>query len=221
MSTVQEFDPSVNVMPSILWQYENAPKFVALIAAQQSWINENQGKFWQDWFRDVFDVDTANSFGLSVWARILEVPLFVETQPTTGNNSFGFGVNRKNFGNGNFGRNRDGQIGLTIEQQRIVIKLRMAQLITRPTAYYINEVLDAVINTPNRHVYAYDTLDMKFITYVFDYQPDSQLQFLLRNYDLLPRPSGVGTDWIVASRDAWGFGPNRLNFNNGTFIGSE
>lgn len=214
---IQPFDQSVNVLPSILWQYENADKFVRLIQSQQAWIDENQNKFWTDWFRDVFDVDTANSFGLSVWARILGINLAVPTTPTVGNTSWGFGANRRNFGRGNFGRDRDGQINLSPDQQRLVIKLRLAQIIVRPTAYYINEMLEAILNTPTRKVYAYDTLDMEYIVYVFDFAPDSQLRFILENYDLLPRPSGVGVQWIVASRPAWGFGPNRLNFNNGTF----
>ena len=214
---IQPFDPSVNVLPSILWQYENADKFVRLIQSQQAWIDENQNKFWSDWFRDVFDVDTANSFGLSVWARILGVNLSVPTTPTSGNNSWGFGANRRNFGRGNFGRDRSGQINLSLDQQRLVIKLRLAQIIVRPTAYYINEMLESIVNTPGRSVYAYDNLDMEYIVYVFDFAPDSQLRFILENYDLLPRPSGVGVEWIVTSRQAWGFGPNRLNFNNGNF----
>lgn len=214
---VQPFSQSVNVLPSILWQYENADKLVRLIQSQQAWIDENQNKFWSDWFRDVFDVDTANSFGLSVWARILGINLAVTTTPTVGNTSWGFGANRRNFGNGNFGRDRDGQISLSLDQQRLVIKLRLAQIIVRPTAYYINEMLEAVLNTDDRKVYAYDTLDMEYVVYVFDFAPDSQLRFILENYDLLPRPSGVGVQWIVASRPAWGLGPNRLNFNNGTF----
>lgn len=214
---VQPFDQSVNVLPSILWQYENADKFARLIQSQQAWIDENQNRFWTDWLRDVFDVDTANSFGLSVWARILGINLSVATEPTVGNISWGFGANRRNFGRGNFGRDRDGQISLSLEQQRLVIKLRLAQIIVRPTAYYINEMLEAVLNTDDRKVYAYDTLDMEYVAYVFDFAPDSQLRFILENYDLLPRPSGVGVRWIVASRPAWGFGPNRLNFNNGTF----
>lgn len=214
---IQALEQNVNVMPSILWQYENADKFVRLIQSQQAWIDENQNNFWTDWFRDVFDVDTANSFGLSVWARILGINLAVSTKPTVGNTSFGFGSKRKNFGHGNFGRDRDGQINLSLDQQRLVIKLRLAQIIVRPTAYYINEMLESNLNTPERSVYAYDTLDMEDIVYVFDFAPDSQLRFILENYDLLPRPSTLGARWIVASTPAWGFGPNRLNFNNGNF----
>jgi hypothetical protein len=214
--TIQPFEQNANVLPSILWAYENAPKFVAMIQAQQAWIEENQNKFWTDWYRDVFDVDTANTFGLSVWARILEVSLSVETQPVSTNASWGFGASRQNFNHGNFGRDRSGQIVLTLAQQRLVIRLRLAQIITRPTAYYINEMLDAIFNTPGRTIYAYDTLDMGFITYVFSFTPDAQTKFILENYDLLPRPSTLGAKWI-AHRPAWGFGPNRLNFNNGTF----
>jgi len=218
--TIQPFDPDVTVMPSILWQYEGAEKYVALIQSQQDWIDENHNQFWDDWRRDVFDPETANDFGLSVWGRILNVNLSVDAPATTGNSRWGFGANRQNFNNGGFGRNTDGQISLSLEQKRVVIKLRVAQLITRPTAYYINEILDAVLNTDTQAVYAYDTLDMEYVVYVFDNEPSSQLRFILENYDLLPRPSGVGVRWQVRTRDAWGFGPYRKNFNNGTFIES-
>lgn len=214
---VQPFDPSVNVLPSILWQYENADKFVQLIQSQQAWIEANQNRFWNDWFADVFNVDTANTFGLSVWARILGINLYVADPPTTGNSSWGFGAFRKNFNNGTFGRNQEENIVLSLEQQRLVIKLRLAQIVVRPTAFYINQMLESIFNTDDLKVYAYDTLEMEYVSYIFYAEPSSQIRFILENYDLLPRPSGVGVQWIVQTRPAWGFGPYRLNFNNGTF----
>lgn len=218
--TIQTFDPDIDVTPSILWQYENASKFVALILSQQAWIEENQNKFWTDWFRDVFDVDTANDFGLSVWSRILNINLYVDAPPTTGNGRWGFGQYRSNFNRAGFGRNSQGVIGLTLEQKRIIIKLRMVQIITRPTAYYINEQLDRVFNTDTKKLYAYDVLDMSDIVYVFNYPPESSIEFILRNFDILPRPSTLGVRWIYSYTQAWGFGQYRLNFNNGNFSGA-
>ncbi|NIT55538.1 MAG: DUF2612 domain-containing protein, partial [Aliifodinibius sp.] len=52
---------------------------------------------------DVFNLDTANDFGLSVWSVILNTPLTVENnEPEPDNSNWGFGNNRKNFNNGNF-----------------------------------------------------------------------------------------------------------------------
>ena len=62
---------NVNLMRTILWQYENAPKLKALVQSEQDWANENVTEFWKDWYRDVFNLKTANDFGLNVWSRIL------------------------------------------------------------------------------------------------------------------------------------------------------
>ncbi len=64
----ENLDLNVNLLKSILWQYENADKLKALVIGQQEWINENHTEFWKSWIRDVFNLKTANAFGLAVWA---------------------------------------------------------------------------------------------------------------------------------------------------------
>ena len=61
---------NVNLMRTVLWQYENAPRFKSLVQSEQDWANENVAEFWNNWFRDVFNLKPANEFGLSVWSRI-------------------------------------------------------------------------------------------------------------------------------------------------------
>lgn len=216
MSTVQEFDASVNLLAAVLWQYEDSEKLKALAYAKQAWTTENQTNFWLGWYRDVFNVDTANAFGLSIWGRILNVRLGVEVAPQDKVN-FGFGSFNKNFNApSNFGVTSDQTQSLTIEQQRLVIKLRYFQLTSRGTVPEINRFLNQLFGNQGG-AFVIDPHDMSFAIYQFSFNPDSQLRFILDEFDLLPRPAGVGVRWQVQMRPVFGFGQYNLNFNNGTF----
>lgn len=217
--TVQEFDTSTNILRAILWQYEDAQKLIALARAKQSFLDKSQAEFWSNWYRDVFNVDTANDFGLSVWSRILELPLGYETPAQADKVAFGFGPNRKNFQpDSNFGNRNGGFQELTIEQKRLAIKLRYVQLTHRPSVPIINEALDRIfVDELGIKAYVYDNYGMDFAAYVFSTQPSQGLRALLENFDLLPRPSTLGVAWIVGRKESFGVGPNRLNFNNGNF----
>jgi len=216
MSKVQPFDPSVNLLTAILWQYENAEKLKYIVKAKQEWTNRNQKDFWLNWYRDVFNVDTANSFGMSVWARILNVPLKVDIAPQLSKVAFGFGQNNANMQNGNFGVDRDQSQSLTIEQQRMVIKFRYFQLTSTCTVTEVNKFLYEMFRSEGI-AYVHDSLDMSFALYTFGFALNSQFQFILDEFDLLPRPAGVGVKWQVITDPSLGFGEYNLNINNGNF----
>jgi len=215
----QDFDFSANILRAILWQYESADKLVSLAKSQQAYLDEAQSEFWTNWYRDVFNIDTANDFGLSVWARILDIPLGFETDPDTTKIAFGFSTERRNFQtDSNFGNRSGGFVALTTEQKRMALKLRYMQLTHRPSVPIVNEALSKIFNDgQGTSVFVYDNYDMQFAAYVFNQQPSNQVRILLEKFDLLPRPSTVGVRWVVERRQAWGVGPNRLNFNNGNF----
>lgn len=211
---IQAFDFSVDLMRAILWQYTDAARLIALLQAKQDWYDENQTAFWQNWYDDVFNLQTANDFGLSVWAIILGLPLAVAPDDSAGQDIFGFAADDFNFNHGNFAS--DGaQIILTTEQKRLVLRLRYYQLTTRHSVTQANAIMAAVFGPGE--VYVVDSLLMK-IRYVFAAAPSPQVQFILTNYDLLPRPAGVKADYIVQGEaDGFGFGAFHENFNNGNF----
>jgi len=215
MSTVQQFDFNVDLLKALLWEHDNAEGLKVIAQRKQEWYDLNQREFWESWQRDVFDIDTATAFGLVVWARILNVQLGVEVEDTRAIPAFGFGTNHLNFNNGNFGRFAGVQ-ALTVEQQRLVIKLRYFQLVSNGTVPEINEFLSILFENEGK-VFVVDSLDMTFATYFFTFVPNSQLRFILEKFDLLPRPAGVGVRWQIQIRPSWGFGVNHLNFNNGNF----
>lgn len=210
---------NVNLMRTVLWQYENAPKLKSLIQSEQDWANENVTEFWENWFRDVFNLKTANDFGLIVWSRILDVPLIINRPRRTGGSVFGFGRNHKNFSNGNFGRGRTRDIEVTTEQARKILLLRWFQLTSRPTISNTNEALEIVFGAGA--AYAQDSLDMSNQFFMFTEKPDYQTIDMLKNTDLLPRPATIGSTVIIKPRAGFGFGRNHLNFGNGNFSRKE
>ena len=210
----RELDLNVNLLRSILWQYENADKLKALVIGQQQWINENHTKFWNDWIRDVFNLKTANAFGLSVWARILNVSLTIEREQNI-YDVFGFGVEHENFNNGGFGIAAGAVDNVSVERARKMLLARYFTLGYAPTVPNINMILEVLFG--DGAVYVVDSLDMQYSTYTFNGEPDYRTRELLKNVDFLPRPAAVGVDFTILPDDAFGFGEHHLNFENGGF----
>jgi hypothetical protein len=212
MTQVQQFDFSVDLLRAILWQYEDAAGLQSLLASKAQWYSENQTEFWESWRRDVFDLTTANDFGCAVWGVILGVPLSLGQPGTGAREVFGFGEFNTNFENGNFGRDRAGVAGLTTEQKRLVLRLRYFQLVSDGSVPHTNFVLQSVFGQG----YVLDGGDMT-ATYVFETALPSQVIAVLEQFDLLPRPAGVGINILINPDNVFGFDPIYLNFENGQF----
>lgn len=214
---IQTFDFAINLLRALLWKHNRAERLEALVRSKQAWYEANQSGFWQAWLRDVFDLRTANAFGLQVWARILGVRLSVPVDPSDPDKpTWGFGPFFRNFGRGNFGRLGDGTQHLTLEEQRMLLRLRYLTLISRATIPDMNRAVTTVFGDRGR-VYALDPLNMGPVVYVFTFDPGRRLLDLLLEYDALPRPSAVGVSVTVLTRPRFGFGPYNRNFNRGTF----
>jgi len=356
MSTsIEDFDFSVDILSALLWRNNQSANLQSILQQKQDWYAANHEQFWTDWCTNVFNLETANEFGLSVWAQILGIPLSLIVAPNTGP-QFGFdfpelltdrvdakaswvatgaatittgqadpngatqavavtmtgsaakhvamtpiaaGIpagsvalsfkaklisgtqgtlasdvggttlgnwptlstsawttvtltgttstahtafnilssttsacevaifnpqlkannvvsnGRMNFNQGNFGTSQAG-VGLTIDQKRILLQLQYYKLISRCTVPEINARIKAILGQYGS-VYVLDGNNMEFVTYVFGFTPNSALQFVLENFDVLPRPAAVGVKYIVSTRPAFGFGSFNQNFNNGTF----
>jgi len=216
MSRIEDFESTVDLMQVLLWQYNDAVRLQKIIELKQLWYDKYHTDFWINWERDVFDLRTANDFGLSVWAIILDVPLSFEVPASSETKvAWGFGSRRKNFNNGNFKRSEAGAVILTTEQRRIVLRLRYFQLTTSGNVLEINKFLLSLFGEDYGLVYVRDNLDMS-CTYIFSFNPPSQLQLVLDQFDILPRPTAVSFDYIVDLDLPFGF-ENRANYNNGNF----
>lgn len=214
MSKIQQFDHSVDLLRSILWQYNDAANLQALLQSKQDWYDENHVQFWEDWITDVFDLRTANSFGLSVWSVILNLPLFGETQISPSDYpAFGF-ESSLNFDNGNFATDSIGLLGLPDEQKRIILRLRYFQLTTRCAIPEINEFLNGLFGA--NEIYVLDGLNMT-MTYVFAGPLAQSFFTIFQILDVLPRPAGVEVNFVNSDILFFGFDEFNLNFDNGSF----
>lgn len=209
---IQLFNFSVDLIKASLWQYDQATNLQGLLNQKAEWYNENQTDFWQNWIRDVFFLDTANDFGLTVWGIILGQPLYVNI-PNENRPTWGFEEFHRNFERGNFSPGSSQR--LRTETARILLKLRYVQLISSGTIPESNRRLAWVFKDYGP-VWVNDLYDMtQFVTFGFPIPSD--LLFIFNNFDVLPRPAGVGSDYRVVVGEAWGFDADHENFDHGNF----
>lgn len=214
MNTVQNINFDVNLWRSILWQHEGAPKALALCEHDQFFADAHVKQFWNDFITDIYNLKTANTFGLYIWARILGSSISISMGSPKDN--WGFGSNDKNYENAGFGYSSSGSV-LTIESTRILLLMRWFQLTTAPTVPNINYMLKEVFGAGQAYVVdLYETQPMT-MKYFFQEQLPTDLEDVFTNEDVLPRPSGVLCTFDVVPRDAFGYGSSHLNFNNGSF----
>lgn len=212
---IQQFDFSVDLLRALLWQYNEAGKLQSLLEEKQAWYTENQTNFWTDWYNNVFNLQTANDFGLEVWSIILGQPLFINVA-IDGRVSWGFGAYHENFDRSNFAPGASGTFRLPTETARILLKLRYFQLISSGTVPETNRALKWIFGENYGVAWLNDDHDMtQFYTFTFALPAD--LIFIFNNFDVLPRPAGVGSSYRVIVVDAFGFDAFHENFDQGNF----
>lgn len=217
MSAEQAFDYSVDLLRCIPWQYDSADQLISYIQSKQDWYDENHSQFWTGWFNNVFNLKTANDFGLAVWSIILDMPLYEPVSASdSGYPAFGFEFGM-NFDNGNFATQDTSANNLTTEQKRILLRLRYYQLITDATIPSCNAIINDVFG--EGVAYCLDGYDMT-IRYVFTSSIDALLISTLVDMDLLPRAAGVKVITYDASLKTFGFADYGYNFDNGNFVGA-
>jgi len=187
---IQEFDFSIDLLRVILWQYDKAEKIQGLLQNKQDAMNLNQTDFWDDWVADVFNINTLNDFGVTVWAIILDLPLLINVPIIDPDKiGFGFGGFRKNFTNGNFNINPSGASLLTLEQRRITLKMRYQYLSSRPTVPQQNIILNNAFGNLGLS-YVADNRDMT-MEYIFEFPIEPWIEFIFENFNVFPTPAGV------------------------------
>lgn len=221
---MSDYECSINILSALDWQRSNADKFKQFIQDKQDWYKTNFCDEYNNFFDDVFNLDTANDFGLSVRSIILDEKLFGEIEPArVGYPAFGFGSGKKNFGNGNFSPGAGSSYSFSTEEKRTLLKLKAYILhMSGPvsgSSTSINQSLYRIFG--GKVMTCIDNRDMTFTYLLYDTSV-SGFAIELYNRDLLPRPAGIDIELVLkAGVKAWGFGSNRANFNNGNFYNGK
>lgn len=184
-------DYAVDLLQALLWQYDNAPRLQKLLSLKQEWYNQNHTQFWDDWFTNVYNINTANDFGLTVWGKLLRVDrtYIVDGEPYS----------------------------LDTEQYRLLLKGRLLYLSMNGSVPEVNNYLHLLFGDRGP-AYIIDNQDMT-IRYVLEFIPTASERVVLLNTNVLPRPAGVGyTINAIPRKNVFGFRGSGLRpFNQGVF----
>lgn len=187
-----EIDTNCNLSKVKLWQYNEATKLNALIDNMQNFAEENVNQFWQDYSRDIFNIRTANAFGLKLWGIVL-------------------GIERPRYQSG----------GQTIifndEQYRRVLIGRLMLMNSNGSIKDINAYLNYMF--PEKPVFAVDYHNMT-INIVFYYTPTAEEQAVINLDGFLPIPAGVKSNVVIVPPDeVLGlYGQEMQTLDNSTFL---
>jgi hypothetical protein len=109
----------------VLWQYEDALKFRALLEADAMLYNKSINKFIADYPKNYISIATANEMGLENWGRILGYDVFRYNETSlTPFDAFGFNQDADHtFDNSAFASS-GGAIFISAEERRIALQLR-------------------------------------------------------------------------------------------------
>ena len=209
---------SLNTLDGLMWQDNQSENMIALMEAYNERIKTVHTEFWDDWYNNVYNLKTANDFGLKVWSVILDLPLFGTNTPSPKDyKAFGFSPVGYNFGHSNFATDSNSQYGLTTEQKRTLLRLRYYQLVARGNSWETNRFLREVFGSGIIHVIS--NQDMT-IDVVQTGSIDTEVLRAIKELDLIPRPATVQTRFVKGIIKAWGFASHSRNFFDGNFIGA-
>lgn len=188
----------IDLQKCILWQYDKASKLKALIIQKENWYSKWVTDFIKNFFWNIFNIDTANDFGLTIWGKLL-------------------GVDRQVVFIGGTTHY------LTTEQYRFILKGQMLKLNMKNVSVpEINKYLRVIFNLEdNSEASVRDNHDMT-MTYMITKDMgiiQEEITQLLNYYDFLPRPAGVGI-YVVLSYNGY-FGFEGAGANRGGFADDE
>jgi hypothetical protein len=136
----KELNYELDLLQNITWQYDLAVNLVGLSQAKQDWYDKEWKGFWAGWESSVFNLRTANLFGIVVWALILDVPVsLVYGSVVTDARPFGF-ANRSNFDTANF-YGSSAASALQLEEARKLLRIRYYAQTMNTTVSNINYML--------------------------------------------------------------------------------
>jgi hypothetical protein len=146
-----------DILQALKWMQNNAPAIQSLLNKKSAWYQQYQTNFWQQWTENVFDIRSANPFGLMIWCIILGVPSEIFGLFPL-DNSWAYGPLRQNFvysglhpvanpnlvGGNFYGGGNTTVVNLV--EVRQALQLRYAALVSNGRIEYINRMLKNIFS---------------------------------------------------------------------------
>ncbi len=216
--------PSFDVWSTVISQYANSPILTQLIENIFDYLDQTAN--FDAFFDYIWNVDTAQGYGLDVWGRIVGVNRVLQVQVT---NWFGFEEalpSSYTFGQGSFysGSTLTDNFVLSDQAYRQLIFAKAAANITNGSIPAINRILMTLFpNRGNAYVtegshtgewfgfaesvnaqgfnqasfYAGTTIATMTMTYTFEFQLSPVELAIVQNSGVLPKPTGVAASVVI------------------------
>lgn len=202
----------IGIDQTIISQYAQSDSVVTLIRGLNSVIDPQQDL--QDFYKLVFDVETAEGFGLDWWGKIVNVQRGIPI--SAGGDVFGFDGSLLNpWDQGNFASFDDTLYYIATDAVfRRMILLKAARNISGSSIPAINTMIGEFFKDQGT-CYVVNTGVMS-MRYVFNFALFPWQESLFNNTDLFPRPAGVFIDYIENIFQNFGFDGSGLDPYNQT-----
>jgi hypothetical protein len=175
---------------TVISQYANSPILIQLLINLEECISPKQN--FDAFFDNIWNIDTAQGYGLDVWGRIVGV---VRTLHVATGDFFGFkgpgGVSGEPFNQAPFynGDSLTSNFNLTDDAFRQLIFAKALANISDGSIKSINAILRSLF--PGRgNCYVADGLDMT-LTYTFEFVLSPVEQAIVGQSGVLPKSTGV------------------------------
>lgn len=211
----------IQVERTIISQYANSPTLGALIANMNEYIDPRVNM--QAFYDFVWNVDTAQGFGLDIWGKIVGVSRLLKIPANTKTLGFAntsFPPDWAPFNQGTFFAGGGGGQAFILPDDifRTLILTKALANIVATTAASLNQLLRNLF--PGRGVcYVLDNGGMS-MTFYFEFDISTAEYAILTQSGALPHPAGVQFNVVVIPAGVFGFaemgGPSEP-FDQGTF----
>ena len=154
-------------------------------------------------YRNIFDISTAQGVGLDVWGRILGIDRFLDVPAT--DDWFGFQeAGYETFGDAPFwdGENATQRHALSDDAFRGLLLWKAMANIATADAASLNHLLSALF--PGQDIVVHEAGVMELELYIF-FPLEPYQRSILNNYGLIAKGAGVGLKWIEIPYPVFGF----------------
>jgi hypothetical protein len=216
--------PPFDVWRTVISQYANSPALTQLIGNLFAYLDQTAN--FDAFFDYIWNVDTAQGYGLDIWGRIVGVNRVLQV---TAGDWFGFEEATPGsdpFGQGSFysGTTLTSNFALSDEAYRRLIFAKMAANITNGSIPAINQILLGLFpNRGNAYVteggndgtwfgfqeslnsvgfnqasfYAGSAIATMTMTYTFEFELTPVELAIVQNSGVLPKPTGVSASVVI------------------------
>lgn len=186
--------PPFDVLDTVISQYANSPTLLQLITSMAAYLDQTAN--FDAFFDLIWNVDTAQGYGLDVWGRIVGVDRILHVSTVE---YFGFeeaGVYPRPFGQAPFytGAPLTSNYALSDNAYRFLILAKAAANICDGSIPAINQILLNLF--PGRgDSYVIDNADMSMV-YRFHFVLSPVERAIVTQSNVLPRPAGVSVTYV-------------------------